>query len=63
MILILMKNVLICAKNVKKIKTFDFSYFLIKVAFGDDGFQSKFFYQPKFNMLELKDKDTEYIIV
>lgn len=38
------------------------SYFLCKNFLGDDDFLNKIFYQPAFNMLELKeDKDTECV--
>ena len=44
-------------------KTYDLSYFLGKVFFGNDSFQNMFVHQPTFNTLELKeDKGTEYVI-
>ena len=47
----------------KKLKTFDLSYFIGKNIFGDDGFQNMFAYQVKFNTIELKkDNDTNYLI-
>ena len=46
-----------------KLKTYDFSYFLGKELFGDDGFQSMFFYQPTLNTVQLKeDKSTDHVV-
>ena len=41
-------------KTTEKIKTFDLSYFLGKMFFGDGGFQNMFVYQPTLYTLELK---------
>ena len=36
-------------------QTFDLSYFLGKLFFGDDGFRNMFVYQPKLITLESKE--------
>ena len=49
-------------EKIEKLQTFDLSYFLEKNFFGNDGFQNMFGYQPRFNMLDLKeDKNIRYI--
>ena len=50
-------------KKIEKLKTFDLSYILGKIIFGDDGFQNMLFYRPTLNTLELQeDKGNEYVI-
>ena len=53
---ILLSTSLILASRIDKImnlQAFDSTYFHDKNFFGDDCFQNKFLYQPKYNTLEL----------
>ena len=51
-------------KRLNSLITKDYNFLLGRIYFiSDDGFQNIFFYQPSFNVLELKiDKGAEYII-
>ena len=55
----LLKNML--SKMRKKLQTFDLNFFLDKIFFGLDGFQNMFVYQPKFNTIDVKQANNEYV--
>ena len=46
-------------EKIEKLQTFDLSYFLGKIVFGDDGFQNMFGYQPTFSTLDIKKANHE----